>query len=249
MSEEIPEPAKMGLREKKKLKTRRTLQQQGMRLFREQGYAATTIEQIAEASEISPSTFFRYFPTKEALVLEDDDDELLIEAFLKQPAGKSLIQAFRTAVKEGFAEMTREEQESLGERVALMMSVPELRAASLIQMNDTLLMIARLVADRLDRPRDDFEVMMFAGSVMGAMMAVQLIAPTSGSGFHRCRRPGSGAVRGGLAAGWLGSRQDRDRGCRHGGGGILFCRAEELNRARRRRSGRDIGTASARSAS
>ncbi|MBM7567575.1 TetR family transcriptional regulator [Paenibacillus sacheonensis] len=174
MSPENPEPAKLGLREKKKMKTRRTLQQQGMRLFREYGYAATTIEQIAEASEISPSTFFRYFPTKEALVLEDNDDELLIESFRKQPAGISLIQAFRAAAKEGFAGMTREEQTSLAERMALTMSVPELRAASLIHMNDTLLLIAELAADRLDRPRDDFEVMMFAGTIMGAMMAVQL---------------------------------------------------------------------------
>ncbi|NBD27119.1 TetR family transcriptional regulator [Paenibacillus sp. T1] len=198
----------MGLREKKKLKTRRTLQQQGMRLFREQGYDATTIEQIAEASEISPSTFFRYFPTKEALVLEDDDDELLIESFMKQPADKSLIQAFRAAVKEGFAEMTREEQESLGERVALMMSVPELRAASLIQMNETLLMIARLVADRLDRPRDDFEVMMFAGSVMGAMMAVQLYCSEHPEAdFTAVVDQALALYEAGLPLGALGSRQ------------------------------------------
>ncbi|MFC4812170.1 TetR family transcriptional regulator [Paenibacillus sp. GCM10023250] len=173
MNPNHPEFAKLGLREKKKLKTRRTLQQQGLRLFREQGYAATTVEQIAEASEISPSTFFRYFPTKEALVLEDDDDPLMIEAFQRQPAELSPIQAFRAAVREGFSGMTAADREGLAERMKLMMSVPELRAVSLIQMNETLLLVAQLVARRLDRPEDDFEVVLFAGSIMGAMMAVQ----------------------------------------------------------------------------
>ncbi|QHW32045.1 TetR family transcriptional regulator [Paenibacillus rhizovicinus] len=172
MSSEVPEPGKIGLREKKKRKTRLTLQQQGLRLIREQGYAATTIEQIAEASEISPSTFFRYFPTKEALILEDDNDPLLIAAFLRQPAELSPIQAFRAAVREGFADMTGDEKESLYERFKLLESVPELRAASLLQTNATMFMIAELVAKRLGRVRNDFEVLLFAGSVMGAMMAV-----------------------------------------------------------------------------
>ncbi|QHT58816.1 TetR family transcriptional regulator [Paenibacillus lycopersici] len=174
MSAERPEPAKMGLREKKKLRTRLTLQQQGLRLFREQGYAATTIEQIAEASDISPSTFFRYFPTKEALVLEDDDDRIMIDSFLRQPAELSPIRALRLAIQEGFGSMSPEAKESLSGRMGLMMTVPELRAASLIQMNEMLIMIAKLSANRLGRSGEDFDVMLFAGSIVGAMMAVQL---------------------------------------------------------------------------
>ena len=56
-----------------------------LRLFRERGYEATTVSQIAEAAEISPSTFFRYFPTKEDVVLYDYTDPLLIAAFAEQP--------------------------------------------------------------------------------------------------------------------------------------------------------------------
>ncbi|MFC5468247.1 TetR family transcriptional regulator [Cohnella suwonensis] len=168
------EPAKMGLREKKKQKTLMTLQQQALRLFREQGYHATTIEQIAEASEISPSTFFRYFATKEALVLEDEYDPLLIQAFREQPSNLNPIQALRAAIRAGFASIDQEGMEALRERMSLMLSVPELRAASLIQMNASLTMMAEMVADRLGRPRDDFEVLTFAGTVLGAMMAVQL---------------------------------------------------------------------------
>ncbi|MFN8629902.1 MAG: helix-turn-helix domain-containing protein [Chloroflexota bacterium] len=40
------------------------IQEHALRLFREQGYDRTTVEQIAEAAEVSPSTFFRYFPTR-----------------------------------------------------------------------------------------------------------------------------------------------------------------------------------------
>ncbi|WP_219834856.1 TetR family transcriptional regulator [Paenibacillus sp. R14(2021)] len=174
MTPEHSEPAKLGLRERKKQKTRQTLQQQALRLFREQGYNATTIEQIAEASEISPSTFFRYFATKEALVLEDEYDPILIRAYQAQPPGMSPIQALGAAVREKFAEMTQAEKDGLRERRNLMFGVPELRAASLIQMNETLLLIAELAAERLDRSREDIEVLTFAGAVLGAMMAVQL---------------------------------------------------------------------------
>ena len=48
---------------------------------REQGYQATTVEQIAAAAEVSPSTFFRYFPTKEDVVLQDDMGTMMLEAF------------------------------------------------------------------------------------------------------------------------------------------------------------------------
>ncbi|MCD9022590.1 TetR family transcriptional regulator [Cohnella silvisoli] len=174
MPPDEPESPKIGLREKKKRKTRMTLQQQALRLFREQGYHATTIEQIAEASEISPSTFFRYFSTKEALVLEDEYDPVLIRAFQGQPPDLNPIQALRAAVSSGFAMFSQEEKDALRERTDLMLSVPELRAASLIQMNDSLLLIAEIVADRLERPRDDFEVLTFAGAVLGVMMSVQL---------------------------------------------------------------------------
>ena len=73
--------AQASLRERKKARTRASLREHALRLFREQGYQATTVEQIAAAAEVSPSTFFRYFPTKEDLVLQDDMDTRLLDAF------------------------------------------------------------------------------------------------------------------------------------------------------------------------
>ena len=77
--------AQASLRERKKARTRASLREHALRLFREQGYQATTVEQIAAAAEVSPSTFFRYFPTKEDVVLQDDMDTRMIEAFDRQP--------------------------------------------------------------------------------------------------------------------------------------------------------------------
>ena len=79
------DPPKLGLRERKKAKTRAAIQEQALRLFREQGYEETSIEAIAEAAEVSPSTVFRYFPTKPDLVIYDDLDDRMIEAFRASP--------------------------------------------------------------------------------------------------------------------------------------------------------------------
>src|SRR5512135_2529883 len=87
-----------GLRERKKAKTRALIQQEALRLFREQGYSETTVEEIAAAAEVSPSTFFRYFLTKEDVVLYDVLDPILIKAFRAQPAGLSPIRALAAAL-------------------------------------------------------------------------------------------------------------------------------------------------------
>jgi len=102
-----------GLRERKKAKTRRTIQEQALRLFAEQGYDATTVEQIAEAAEVSPSTFFRYFPTKEAVVLQDDYDALLQAALAAQPPDAPLGTVLRDTFRAAFARIPEEEQEEI----------------------------------------------------------------------------------------------------------------------------------------
>ena len=94
MAQVTPAP---GLRERKKAKTRAALREHALALFREQGYAATTVEQISAAAEVSPATFFRYYPTKEDVVLQDDFDLVTLEALESQPAGLGPVAAFRAA--------------------------------------------------------------------------------------------------------------------------------------------------------
>jgi AcrR family transcriptional regulator len=162
----------VGLRERKKARTRAAIQEHALRLFREQGYDATTVEQIAEAAEISPSTFFRYFPTKEDLVVWDDYDPMLIEAIRSQPAGLSPIQAIRGGMRATFSRIPPSEGARIRERAELTLAVPELRAASMVNLSHNLRMIGELVAERVGREPDDFAVRTFTGAVFGVWLAV-----------------------------------------------------------------------------
>src|ERR1700742_2995501 len=98
-----------GLRERKKARTRATIRQEALRLFREQGYQATTVEQIAAAAEISPSTFFRYLPTKEAVVLQDDREPGLVEAIEQHPGELGMVAAIRASMQAVSASLTEEQ--------------------------------------------------------------------------------------------------------------------------------------------
>ena len=162
------------LRERKKAKTRSAIQRHALRLFREQGYAATTVDQIAEAAEVSPSTFFRYFPAKEDVVVYDDYDPALMAAFRAQPADLSPIRAMRQAVVEVFGAITREQVELEEERGRLLVQVPELRARTLMQVADSVSMLAEQVAARVGRDPDDFAVRNLTGAVVGVMMSAVL---------------------------------------------------------------------------
>jgi AcrR family transcriptional regulator len=147
-----------------------------MRLFQTQGYAATTVEQIAEAVEISPSTFFRYFSTKEAVVLTDEYDPLLIAAFKAQPAELGPITALRRAFAEVFAALPAEQVAQERERQALILSVPELRAGMLDALGQTVQMLAEVVAERIGRRADELAVRSLAGAVIGVSLAAMLAA-------------------------------------------------------------------------
>ena len=157
----------VGLRERKKAKTKAAIQQHAMRLFATQGYHTTTIEQIAAAAEVSPSTFFRYFPTKEDVVLYDALDPLLLEAFRAQPAEQGPIKALRSAMWSVFGELPEDELAVQGERDALIRSVPELRARMLDEFAKNLELFAEIVAERVGRSPDDPAVRTLAGAVIG----------------------------------------------------------------------------------
>lgn len=174
MSQLREERPARGLRERKKARTRATIQHHAVRLFREQGYDATTVEQVAAAAEVAPSTVFRYFPTKEDLVVSDEFDPVFIAAFRAQPPELTPIQAMRGAIAAAFAEIPSDELADQRERTALVLTEPALRGVSFGNILETMRVVAELVAERAGRPTGDPAVRAFTGAAFGVMLEVML---------------------------------------------------------------------------
>jgi AcrR family transcriptional regulator len=176
-------PGRPGLRERKKARTRAAIREHALRLFREQGYDATTVEQIAEAAEVSPSTFFRYFPTKEDVVLQDDMDLLWMDVFRAQPPDLGPIAAMRTAVRTAFEGMAASDLDKLRETMDLTMAIPAVQARMMEEFARTTQRIAEAVAERSGKDASDFAVKALAGAVVGIAMAAWFDHPGDLDGF------------------------------------------------------------------
>jgi AcrR family transcriptional regulator len=86
----------LGLRERKKLRTRLLIAETARRLFAERGFDAVSVAEIARVADVSEATVFNYFPTKEDLVyqgMQAFEDELL-STIRDRPASESVIDAF-----------------------------------------------------------------------------------------------------------------------------------------------------------
>lgn len=174
-----------GLRERKKLKTREAIRREAFRLIDENGWANTTVEQIADAAEVSPSTFFRYFPSKESVLMADDLDPVLMDAFERQPTNLSPTMALRRAFEIAIETMSDDEWEFERTRQRLVFSIPELKAAQFDEYYRTIRMLTEALARRLGRDADDFELRVFAGALTGGMMAVVDEVPMSFERIYR----------------------------------------------------------------
>lgn len=149
---------KPGLRERKKRKTRQALQAAAIRLMSETGFANTTIEQIADAADVSPRTFFRYFPTKESVVLTDLQDEIVAGHLANAPLEMSIADAYEAAMTAAFTDLTADEWRVEQARMRLVVSTPELGmtigiAAALRPLNDATEFIRRRLQLGADDPR------------------------------------------------------------------------------------------------
>jgi AcrR family transcriptional regulator len=173
LHDERPRP---GLRERKKASTRAAIQRHALQLIREQGYEATTISQIADAADISESTFFRYFPTKEDLVRWDEYDPLIIAAVRAQPAGAGPIAALRGAFRDVLSPLSPEERAELRQRLALMLEIPPLRAMGAEQLSGPLRPLVAALAERAGLRPDDFALRTLVGAVMGVVVVAMLEA-------------------------------------------------------------------------
>ena len=92
--------SRSGLRDRKKSETRRQLQDQALRLFSLKGFATTSVDEIAAAADVSRSTFFRYFGSKEAVLFApmDEQGELFVRFLRDRPADEGPLTAYENAL-------------------------------------------------------------------------------------------------------------------------------------------------------
>ncbi|WP_035858614.1 TetR family transcriptional regulator [Cryptosporangium arvum] len=161
----------LGLRERKKARTRAAIQTHALRLFREQGYQSTTVDQIITAAEVSETTFFRYFPTKEDTVLQDDFDPMIASSLRDQPAALSPVAAVRRTLRDHFEARTPEQRREMHERLALVVAEPALRSTMLVQATGAMRLIEQALAARAGADHADLATRAVAGAVIGVLLA------------------------------------------------------------------------------
>lgn len=164
---------RLGLRERKKLKTRTAIRDATYALIKEQGYDATTVEQIAERAEVSPSTVFRYFPTKEDIVLTDEYDPLLVEELRKRPVdepwAQSLRHIMRLAVRAGV-----EDEDVTRMRAHLLTQVPAVRSRMRESMSVTSRMLSDALAERTGLDKGGLEARVYTMSLISGLTEISL---------------------------------------------------------------------------
>jgi AcrR family transcriptional regulator len=161
-----------GLRERKKAKTRAAIREAAMTLFEQQGYASTTVEQIAEAAEVSPSTFFRYFPTKEAVVVTDEWDPLIADTIRAQPPEVTTVDALLAGIRMVIQTATPADVAAERRRQRLFQDVPELRVRYTQQLTDAIDLFAGVLAERAGLDAPNLAQRAVAGALIGVAMAV-----------------------------------------------------------------------------
>jgi AcrR family transcriptional regulator len=173
-SSPLTDRPQLGLRERKKIKTRTAIRDATYALIKEQGYDATTIEQIAERAEVSPSTVFRYFPTKEDIVLTDGYDPILLAELRKRPADEPWMESLRYGMRLAVRAALAEEPDVVRLRSHLLVQVPAVRSRMLESMSVTGRMLAEAVAERRGLDRNSLEARVYTMSLIGGLSEISL---------------------------------------------------------------------------
>jgi AcrR family transcriptional regulator len=185
----LPPRPRASLRERKKAATRRSLRRHALDLVARRGFAHVTVEDIAEAADVSPRTFFNYFPSKEAALFGADPDRAasLRERLVREAPGAPALEALRIVIA-GDAQAVADELSELGgdpvdwlRRMKEARSDPHLRAAHGAQMALVERAAAEGLAERLgvDPERDPYPVLLAA---TGAAVFRASISMWAGSG-------------------------------------------------------------------
>ncbi|MEO3871541.1 helix-turn-helix domain-containing protein [Nonomuraea sp. B12E4] len=164
----------VGLRERKKQRTRRALIEAALRLFEEKGFEETTLAEIAAAADVSTRTFFSYFAAKEDVLFYDTGSR--IELAMSLLAGRApeespadvLIKLIDGSLQmaAAYEELTFEDAEL---RMRLILTEPALQAKGLLVLFDTQLQLARALHDAYPDRLSPTEAAAAVGALVGAV--------------------------------------------------------------------------------
>ncbi|MFD7692977.1 TetR/AcrR family transcriptional regulator [Streptomyces sp. NPDC059374] len=158
-----------GLRERKKTKTRLAIRGAAHTLIAEQGYEATTVEQIAERAEVSPSTVLRYFPGKEDIVGTVDTGPALVAALRDRPADEPWTDSLRHVLRHATVTALEEDAQAVRLRAQLSVRVPAVRSRLLESVRGTGRMLAEAVTERPGPPPDPLTARVYATSLAAGL--------------------------------------------------------------------------------
>jgi AcrR family transcriptional regulator len=163
-----------GLRERKKQRTREQIVEAAMGLFAERGYHATTIADIAEAAEVSPRTFFSYFPSKEAVVFHDADRDLegLASTLRDRLPGETAFDALRRWIDSMIDERMEERDEALLRKRLCREDegLANFQGGLMARIHELLL---EAIADDLGEPADALRPRLVAAAALAALTSLE----------------------------------------------------------------------------
>ncbi len=151
--------------------TRAALQSAALVLCERQGYEATTVEQVAAAAGVTAMTFFRHFPTKSAVIMDDPYDPVIGELVAAQPAGLPALHRACGGILAAWTMLPTPDRDDTWRRVRLVAGSPALRAHMWENTEQT----QQVIVDALTRGgASAYEAQVAAGACMGALMAALL---------------------------------------------------------------------------
>jgi AcrR family transcriptional regulator len=152
-------------------RTRAALLRAALELFDERGYESTTAAAIAERAGVTEMTFFRYFPSKDSVLVADPYDPLIADAIIRQPAGVSPIAAAIGAIAEGWKSVPPPASTEVRDRLRIVSRTPSLRGAIARNNAATEAAISGALVARGASPSD---ARIAAAATMGALTAALL---------------------------------------------------------------------------
>lgn len=161
-----------GLRERKRLAAMLRIQAVALDMFEERGFDEVTVEEIADASDVSPSSVYRYFGTKEEIVLWDEYDVEMDAWLLQAVQAEVPLEGLRALIMTALDTVTDDGLVMVKRRLTLALTTPALEQAATARTYQLAELIGRVLADRLGRPEVDLEVQVFSHAFTGGLLGM-----------------------------------------------------------------------------